>query len=306
MKTREKEIKRASWIGIIGNGILAVLKISFGLVGGSMALVGDGIDSSTDVVTSFIILFAAKIMSKPPDREHPYGHHRAETIATTILAFVIFFAGAQLFISSVSNMLVKKETDIPSSISIYIVVISIIGKMFLAFYQKKAGVKTQSSMLIANGKNMRNDIIISSGVLIGLVFTFILGLPIFDSIAAFIISLWIIKASYDIVIETNMELMDGVQDTTIYQDIFKAIEYIKEAYNPHRTRVRKLSNLYIIDTDIEVDGNLNVSEAHKIAMAVEKSIKENVQDVYDVIVHVEPLGNVEHNESFGLTEDMLD
>ena len=76
-------------VGIIGNGILAVLKVSFGLISGSLALVGDGIDF-TDIVTGFIILFAAKIMSKPPDREHPYGHHRAETIATVLLAFIIF------------------------------------------------------------------------------------------------------------------------------------------------------------------------------------------------------------------------
>lgn len=305
MDTREKEISRASWVGIIGNSILAVLKISFGLISGSMALVGDGIDSSTDIVTSFIILFAAKIISKPPDREHPYGHHRAETIATVILAFIIFFAGAQLIINTVSGLLEDTKANLPTSISIYIVIVSIIGKIFLAFYQYKIGKKTQSSMLIANGKNMRNDIIISIGVLVGLAFTFLLNLPIFDSIAAIIVGLWIVKAAYDIVMETNMELMDGVEDTTIYKEIFNTIDKINGAHNPHRTRVRKMSNLYIIDTDIEVDKSLSILEAHNIAMEVETGIKENIKDVYDVIVHIEPLGNIENNESFGLTEEML-
>lgn len=305
MENRSRQIARASWVGIIGNGLLALLKIIFGLFSGSMALVGDGIDSSTDVVTSFIILFAAKIISKPPDREHPYGHHRAETIATIILAFIIFFAGAQLFVRAISDILTKKAVEIPDSISIFIVIISIIGKILLAIYQYKVGKKTQSSMLIANGKNMRNDIIISTGVLIGLGFTFLLKLPIFDSITAILVSLWIIKAAYEIVMETNMELMDGVKDTTVYEEIFRSIVSIDGAYNPHRTRVRKLANLYIIDTDIEVKGTLNVLDAHKIAMKVEKSIKDNIVDVYDVIVHVEPLGNIEHNESYGLTEDML-
>ncbi|KAE9637328.1 MAG: hypothetical protein PWP07_2313 [Epulopiscium sp.] len=305
MENRSKLITRASWIGIIGNSILALLKIVFGLLSKSMALVGDGIDSSTDVVTSFIMLIASKVMSKPPDREHPYGHHRAETIATTILGFIIFFAGAQLFVNGISDIISGQEKEIPSTLSIYIVVLSIIGKIFLAIYQYRVGKKAQSSMLIANGKNMRNDIAISSGVLAGLAFTYLLDLPFFDSITAILVSLWIIKASYEIVIETHMELMDGVKDTTIYEEIFRSIEAIEGAHNPHRTRVRKLANLYIIDTDIEVDGNLNVLEAHKIAMEVEERIKENIQDVYDVIVHIEPIGNVERNESFGLREGMF-
>ncbi|WP_058485521.1 cation diffusion facilitator family transporter [Defluviitalea phaphyphila] len=306
MQDRKKEITKASWVGIIGNSILALLKIIFGIISRSMALIGDGIDSSTDIVISIITLFAAKIISKPPDREHAYGHHRAETIATIILAFIIFFAGAQLFMNSISKIFFKKTIEVPSNISIYITIISIIGKIFLAFYQYRVGKKTNSSMLIANGQNMRNDIIISSSVLVGLMFTFWFNLPILDSITATIISLWIIKVAYDIVIETNIELMDGVEDTTIYEEIFRAIDSIKGAYNPHRTRVRKLANFYIVDTDIEVDGNLNVLDGHKIAMEVEKSIKENVENVYDVIVHVEPIGNVEHDESFGLTEDMLE
>ncbi|HPT75424.1 MAG: cation transporter [Epulopiscium sp.] len=305
MDKREKKISRASWVGIIGNGILAVLKVFFGLISGSMALVGDGIDSFTDIVTGFIILFAAKIMSKPPDREHPYGHQRAETIATVLLAFIIFFAGAQLLINTVPAIFSKEETDLPSAIAIYIALISILGKLFLAFYQYKIGKLTQSSMLIANSKNMKNDILISVGVLFGLLFTFLLKLPVFDFITAIIIALWIIKEAYEIVIESNMELMDGVEDTSIYQEVFDAIDQIEGVYNPHRTRIRKMSNLYIIDTDIEVDQNLTVLEAHKIAMKVEKIIKEKIQDVYDVIVHVEPLGNIEHNESYGLSQKML-
>ncbi|HOA82043.1 MAG TPA: cation diffusion facilitator family transporter, partial [Defluviitaleaceae bacterium] len=286
MDKREKKITRASWVGIIGNGILAVLKVSFGLISGSLALVGDGIDSFTDIVTGFIILFAAKIMSKPPDREHPYGHHRAETIATVLLAFIIFFAGAQLIINTVSALLSTESVALPSAISIYIVIISILGKIFLAFYQYRIGQDTQSSMLIANSKNMRNDILISIGVLLGLIFTYLFNLRIFDSIAALIIALWIIKEAYDIVMETNIELMDGVEDTKIYQEVFDAIDKVEGVYNPHRTRIRKMSNLFIIDTDIEVDKNLTVCEAHNIAMEVEKSIKENIKDVYDVIIHV--------------------
>ena len=87
------------------------------------------------------MLFASKVMSKPPDREHPYGHHRAETIATTILGFIIFFAGAQLFINGISDIISKTEKEIPSKLSIYIVILSIFGKIFLSFINIKSANK---------------------------------------------------------------------------------------------------------------------------------------------------------------------
>ena len=93
---RAATIVSASWIGIVGNGVLAVAKLIVGFLSRSAAVVGDGVDSALDVLTSTITLVAARITAKPPDVDHPYGHTRAETIATKSLSFVIFFAGAQL------------------------------------------------------------------------------------------------------------------------------------------------------------------------------------------------------------------
>ncbi len=98
---RYQAIKQASVIGIIANTILGAVKIVIGFLFSSLSLVSDGVDSATDVITSAISLIAAKITKTPPDMEHPYGHGRAETVATKMLSFVIFFVGAQLFVSSI-------------------------------------------------------------------------------------------------------------------------------------------------------------------------------------------------------------
>jgi len=282
--------------------VLALLKITAGLKAGSLAVFGDGIDSTTDIVASGITLFAARIIAKPPDREHPYGHFRAETIATKTLSFIIFFVGAQLALSTIRRLISGQHGGVPEIAALYAAGISIIGKIALTVLLVRSGKKLDSSMLRANGKNMQNDILISAGVLVGVLITQVFRLPLLDSIVALLISLWIMRTAFTIFMESNLELMDGIGDQTIYTAIFKAVDEISGAVNPHRTRVRRLGNMYIIDLDIEVDGNKSVTEAHGIAVQVEQTIKQRVDNVYDIMVHVEPRGNIEVNERFGITD----
>jgi len=300
---RVRIIRRTSWIGIIGNGLLALIKIIIGLLSGSVAVVADGIDSSTDIVTSLITLFTANIISEPPDREHPWGHARAETIATKALSFFIFFAGAQLFISTIENLIEQSVEQLPGRMALLATGISIIGKILLALSKYSAGRKTKSSMLIADAQNMRNDIILSLSVLAGLGFTFYLKMPLIDMVTGILISLLIMKSAYSMFMETNVELMDSVSDHSVYTTVFNAAMATPGVINPHRARIRKLNNLYDIDLDIEVCDKLSLKEAHKIAVRVEENIKTALPEIFDIMVHVEPEGNVESDEQFGLTPD---
>ncbi len=302
-KERSYQIKKASWIGIIGNGVLAVAKIVIGFIASSFAVIGDGIDSSTDIFTYIIILITARIIVKPPDKKFPYGYKKAETSATKILAFIIFFAGAQLLISTSKQLITGDTRELPSLIAIYVTLFSIVGKAILAMWQFKIGKKIDSNMIIANARNMRNDIFISLSVLLGLVFTFTLNMPILDNVTALLVSLWIIKEAVGIYRESNLEMMDGVKDTTIYFKIIKSVDQVNGAYNPHRIRVRNLANMYLITLDIEVDQDIKVREAHDIAKDVENKLKENIENIYDILVHIEPLGNVEQDESYGVSEN---
>ena len=302
-KDRTYHIKKASWIGIIGNSFLAVAKIVVGFIAASYAVIGDGIDTSSDIITYIIILFTARIIAKPPDKKFPYGYKKAETSATKILAFVIFFAGAQLLISTSKQLFEDVHRELPSTIAIYVTIFSIVGKSILAIWQFRIGKKIDSNMIIANARNMRNDILISVSVLTGLTFTFLLNMPILDNVTALIVSLWIIKEAIGIYRESNLEMMDGVKDTNIYYKIIKAVDEVEGAFNPHRIRVRNLANMYLIALDIEVDQNIKVQEAHEISKNVETKLKENIENIYDILVHIEPLGNVEHDETYGISEN---
>lgn len=306
MKTnREHILIRTSWISTIGNAILSAAKIIIGLLAGSLAVLGDGIDSATDVVISIVMIFTARIINQPPSKKYVFGYEKAEGIATKILSLVIFYAGVQMLFSSIGSIFSDETKEIPSVIAVYVTVFSIIGKLLLASYQYKQGKKINSSMLTANAVNMRNDVIISSGVLLGLLFTFIFKLPILDSITGLIISLFIIKSSISIFIDSNVELMDGVKDINVYNKIFEAVEQVPGAGNPHRVRSRMIGNLYMITLDIEVDPKITITQAHEIADAVEKSIKSTIDNVYDILVHVEPAGKCQTDEKFGIDKEMI-
>ena len=304
--SREKILIRTSWISTIGNAVLSVSKIIVGLLAGSLAVLGDGIDSATDVIISVVMIFTARIMSRPPSKKYVFGYEKAESIATKILSLVIFYAGMQMLFSSVESIFSDEVKEIPSAIAIYVTVFSIAGKLLLALYQYKQGKKINSSMLTANAINMRNDVIISSGVLLGLIFTFIFKLPILDSITGLIISLFIIKSSISIFMDFNVELIDVVKDVNIYNKIFEAVEKVPGAGNPHRVRSRMIGNLYNITLDIEVDPQMTLMQAHEIADAVEKSIENSIDNVYDILVHVEPAGKCQTDEKFGIDKGMVE
>ena len=131
-------------------------------------------------------------------------------------------------------------------------------------------------------------------------------MPVIDNIIALIISGWIMFTAIRIFLGINTELMDGVKDQSVYNCIFEAVKTARGAINPHRTRVRKLSSLYIIDLDIEVDGSMSVTEAHDVAMEVEHTIKEQLPNVYDIMVHIEPRGNIEEKEKYGMSHSDMD
>ncbi|GHT14181.1 cation transporter [Bacteroidia bacterium] len=295
---------RTSWISVLGNAFLSLLKIVTGIVSGSLAVLSDGLDSASDVFTSLIILIATPIISRPPNSKYVYGQEKAENMASTILSFVIFFMGCQIFITSLGKIIHHEITEL-SLLAVWVTIISIIGKLLLALYQFYQGKRVNSSMLKANAVNMRNDVIISAGVLLGLGFTFLLKLPILDPIIAMLIGLYIVYSAVGIFKDANLVLMDGVRDTSIYREIIEAVEKVSGAYNPHRIRSRHVGNMYTIVLDIEVDGNLLLKEAHHIAQAVEDSIKHSIDNVYDIVVHVEPKGFVHEEEKFGVNKDNL-
>lgn len=297
---RQKILVRTSWISAIGNAVLSAAKIIIGFTSGSLAVLGDGIDSATDAIISAIMIFTSRIVGKPPTSKYVYGYEKAETVATKVLSMIILVAGLQMAITSVRSLLSDTPKEVPSTLAIWVTLFSIAVKLLLSVYQNRQGKRIDSSMLIANGKNMSNDVLISAGVLAGLFFTFMLDMPVLDTIFGLAISLFIVRTGISIFLESNIQLMDGIEDTRVYDKIFEAVGRVKGALNPHRVRSTQIGNMYLITLDVEVDGNITLSEAHGIAEEVEESIKQTVGNVYDIMVHVEPVGSNHRQEAFGI------
>ena len=302
---RLRRIAVVSWISIVANALLATAKILIGLTAGSWAVVGDGIDSFGDILSSILTLITSLIIARPPDRRFPWGRQKADTVSTKLLSFVIFFFGAQLSYSSFLSLIHHEVRPIPETAAFVVTGISIAAKVLLSLYLFRAGKTSGSAMLIANAKNMRNDVVISVVVLLGLAFTWILGVGTIDMIFAFLVGLWIMRTAVSVFMETNTELMDGLDDKSVYYQVFDAVQAVPGALNPHRVRIRKFAHYYLVDLDIEVDPTLTIAEAHQISQRVEESIKKRLRNVYDIMVHVEPLGNVERSERYGLTREEL-
>lgn len=303
-KERVRIIKKASLVGIIVNAGIAAVKIGVGFVSGSLALIADGFDSSTDVLTSAISFFAARLMNRPPDKEHPYGHGKIEPIAGKLISFIIFSVGFQIALTSVSQ--IKDGGQTPLSLpAVAAAGLSIACKLFLWAYKSFLAKKSDSLLLMADAKNMRGDVILSATVLMALLVGHFSDLPVLDSVAALAVSLWIMAVAFNLFREFSVELMDGHTEMKDYRAIIDAVSGIDGVVNPHKIRIRKTGEMFYVDMDIEVDGRLSVAAGHRIATEVGAAVRRSLENVADVMVHVEPEGNRE-SESFGISQATLD
>lgn len=302
MSRLKHKIVVASWVSISGNALLAVLKLIVGFISGSYAVIADGIDSIADIFSSIVTLIAARIINRPPNIRFPYGYIKADTVATKVLSVFIFIAGLQLAIATVRHLIDHTVSTVPSSLAIYVTLFSIVVKLALSLYLRATGKQINSAMLKTLGAHMRNDMLISGTVLVGLLITIYFEIGLVDRIIALVVSLFIMFDAGRIFMRSNTELMDGITDPELYNQLFTMVNQVEGASNPHRTRARKIGSYYMINMDIEVDADICVKDAHDIAKNVENHIKANIENVYDVMIHVEPKGNRESDEQFGISE----
>lgn len=307
-EARTRLVRTASFIALGGNLLLCILKLATGFITGSLAVLGDGTDTATDVGIAVMAVLVSFIINKPSDSRYPWGRQRAETIASMALAFIIIFAGFQLLTASINKLIQVYRGSallMPQRIAMIVTGVSIVGKLLLALNQYLMGKKAQSLMILANARNMVNDIVISVSVLIGFIISLIFHAPYFDPIIALFVSCLIIKSGITLFIELNVELMDGNTNQQVYEQLFAAVATVPQVKNPHRARIRKMANLWDIDLDIEVDGSMPVSDAHLIAEKTSAVIRNTLGNVYDVVIHIEPYDFDRVGECYGVSAEEL-
>ncbi|MBR2558509.1 MAG: cation transporter [Methanobrevibacter sp.] len=271
---RNKAGKKASTVAIVSNCLLTILNIVVGIMGGSYALVAEGMHTFTDLVTSVIAYAGFKISQRPADEKFPEGYGRAEALSGLIIVIFLTFISFEIM-----DMANHKLQD-PSSIVVpdqYVLIMAFVG-IFLNFivsrYIIKIGREINSPAIEADGHHQKTDIFTSVAILIGVVVAK-MGFPILDPIIGFIIGVLILKTAYGIGKENILHIMGYVpQNEEVVSKIKRIVDEDPHATNAHNIKMDNFASYMILVLHINVDESLTVREAYEISCQVEKKILE--------------------------------
>ncbi|ASG68268.1 cation-efflux pump [Francisella halioticida] len=277
--------KKVTIVGMFVNALLAISKTIVGVVGRSPALFADGIHSFSDVLSDFMVLFAAKYANKGEDHNHPYGHERFETLATLVLSGMLIAIGFMIVYHSLAD-LISGNYVTPDRFTVFAAIFSIIGNEFIYQYTMRAANKINSDMLRANALHSRSDMWSSVVVLIGLIGSF-LGFAWMDAIAALVVCYMIVKMGVKWGYYAVAELIDeGVDDET-RKNIKAIITGTEGVEDFHYLRTRKMASKIVLDVHVLVNKFSTASEGHYIAEIVKSNIYHNIENIKDITVHVD-------------------
>lgn len=287
-KISVKQLKaRASYVGAAINVLQTLLKIGFGILAQSAALIADGIHSLSDLLSDLLVIIAVRLGSREADRDHPYGHRRFETIATGILGVSLVAIGGAISWSVMNRMAHPEHLPVPNAMGLGIAAISILVNEWLYHYTKRIARQTRSKLLMANAWHQRSDAISSIVVLFG-IGAVMLGYPMADAIAAIVVALMVAKIGLNLLIESIRELVDTSLPPVLVAEIRAAIMAIDGVEGIHLLRTRHMGEDAFIDAHIVVDPRITVSEGHIIGDTVRNELINRFDDVMDVLVHVDP------------------
>lgn len=286
MENNQKIANRVGIVTIFWNVVLSIGKLLAGIFGKSTAMISDSIHSLSDVITTIVALVGIKIASNSSDEEHPYGHEKFECIASTLLAFILFSTGAMLGINGIKAMF-NNNSNVPSTITIIVAVLSIIIKEMMCRYTLHYAKKISSLALKADAHHHRSDALSSIGALVGIIAS-ICGFEYGDSIASIVISVIICIEAIKIFLESVDKLVDKSVDSITLGDINKLIKSVDGVQRIDNLRTRQFGNKIYIDVDIAVDGDLKLTQAHEIAETVHDRVENSLDECKHIMVHVNP------------------
>ncbi|OAS89468.1 MULTISPECIES: cation diffusion facilitator family transporter [Metabacillus] len=276
--------ERGVMISIIAYICLSSLKLIVGYSANSEALKADGLNNATDIIASVAVLIGLKVSQKPADKDHPYGHWKAETVASMVASFIMIVVGIQVLYGAILSVFAN-EHEAPDLISAWTGIFCAIVMFLVYRYNKNLSRKINSQGLMAAAKDNLSDALVSIGTVIGIIGSQF-ALPWLDPLTAVIVGLLICKTALDIFRDASHHLTDGYdtdkiqsyKDTVLSQYGVKGVKDIK---------ARNYGNNSVVDIVILVNSNLGIRDAHDISTKVEEVLKTK-HGVYDVHVHVEP------------------
>ncbi|MBE93482.1 cation diffusion facilitator family transporter [Marinobacter sp.] len=300
LSQERKAASRVTFIGMVLDGVLGLIKVIAGTLFHSQALVVDGIHSFTDVASDLVVLGVMRVSRQAPDEDHPYGHQRIETMGTMVLGSILIAVGAALAWDNTLRLLDGGTVNIPEWPVLVAAFISVASKEWIYRYTRRVGVAIRSDLIIANAWHSRTDAL-SSVVVLFSTMGAMLGYLWLDVLAAVIISGIIIHIGWRFTWDSVKELVDtglSPEDTEALKHIASKTDGVR---NVHELRSRRMGHDILLDVHLVVSPEISVSEGHQIGMQVVKAMRDSLDNILDINFHID----AENNEIHPQTSEQL-
>lgn len=290
---RERIADRVVNTGLLVNIVLAVLKLTVGIIGHSRALLADGINSTSDVAYYIVVKIFTHIAGKPADSEHPYGHHQMETIAAVVVGAFVITTGIAIFWESINaayDLWAHGGNGEPGAFQLFALCTAtgtIVVKIVLFFYARGAAQRTRNAALMALAYDHRNDIFSSAGAAIGITLSW-LNLPWGDPLAGACVALIILKTGVHILRESSDDLMDTLPGTDLEQQVYTLASTIDGVKTIECIKAHRFGPYFMVNITVGVDGNLTVVQGDAIATDVEERLTDGIELLKNAYVHFHP------------------
>lgn len=293
---RESIAARVVNTGLFINILLAGAKLTVGIIGHSRALLADGINSTSDVAYYIVVKICTRLAGKPADNEHPYGHHQMESIAAVVIGAFVITTGIAIFwesINAVYDLLCNGEragTDSFGLFSLLTACSTIVIKIILFLYTRRAAVATNNPAIMALAYDHRNDIFSSAGAAVGIALT-AAGLPWGDPLAGACVAMIILRTGIHILRESAAELMDTLPNNDLEMQIRKLSLEVAGVRTVEAVRAHRFGPYFVVNITIGIKGSITVSEGDRIATLVEERLVDSIELLKNVYVHFHPEGS---------------
>ena len=287
VEDRKKMGRKAVSVAIIGNVGLTVFNFVVGILSGSTALIAEAAHTFSDILTSTITFVGFRISLKPPDRQHPYGHGRAEPLVGLVIVVFLAIIAFEILSTVYNKIVLGGPLTSPEPIAAVMALVGVVVNITMTRYIMKTGKKINSPAIIADAQHQKVDIFSSAAIFAGVIGSKI-GFPILDPVVAIFIAVMVLKTAFDVGWANINNIMGTVPSKEILVDIRKAALSVKGTYGIHNVRINYLGPYASVELHVRVAEDLSLKEAHDIAHKVEAKIVEEVDIVSMVTVHVCP------------------
>ncbi|MDA3730750.1 cation diffusion facilitator family transporter [Niameybacter massiliensis] len=283
---RERYGLLGSWVGICCNLVLFLSKLLIGLISASVSIMADAVNNLSDAASSIVTLVGFKISAKPADEDHPFGHARVEYIAGLVVSFIIIFLGIQLGLSSINKIFTPEPMSV-SLVTIIVLILSILMKLWMSFFNRNLGNRINSSTLKATATDSLNDVIATSGVLISVIIYFFTSWNL-DGYIGVVVAGFIIYSGINVIRETvspllgeapTLELVDEIQNKLLsYEGVLGIHDLMVHNYGPNRC---------FASVHAEVSATENILVSHDLIDTIERDFALELG--IHLVIHLDPI-----------------